>query len=244
MKRILLLFLLPCLSSCAAMQSTPWDWLDNEEQQRWVDVTFVGYGTSISYSIPDRLKGGGQHTLSSHSLGKDETALVFQVPPESSNKTTELAVYNWDSWWGGFFKESGVDFWLDIEVHYQADESGLLEMSPEEIIQWKLEELREFFSNPLMKSDEPARFFFDNLQLKTYTTPSAVTFVSENNPTLQGDYVIYMTPVSNKQMLQFGFFVNEKRYNWKDDPEWNQRRWDMVHKILDTVRITPAPQTP
>lgn len=223
------------------MQSTPWDWLDKPNQQRWISVSFEVFGREISYSIPDRLKNGGQHTLSSHPLGDNKSSLVYQIQSEPSQIRTELAVYNWDSWWGGFFKESGVDFWLDLKIVQYDDAKNFLSMTSEQWINWRIADWREFFSNPQMKLDDPDEYFFNNYQIETYRSAKGLSWIWENDPVVQQKFITYMIPISNQHLLHFGFFVNEKRYNWQDDPEWNQRRWDMVHKILDTVRITPEP---
>ena len=237
-----MLCLSTCLVSCSAMQSTPWDWLDDPEKQHWFDVTLSGEGWEVSYSVPDRLKNGGQHTQSDPPLEKGGSHRVFLLPPESPKKDwARLAAYNWDSWWGGFFKESGVDFWLEVAVNYHANENAFLEMSPEEFIQWRIAGHREFFARHSMTPSESEEFFFENYRIDKHVTAQSLTWIYENSPTVQGDYIIFIAPLSNSHILEFGFFVNKKRYNWQDDPEWNQHRWDIVYKILDSVSITAKP---
>ncbi len=48
-------------------------------------------------------------------------------------------------------------------------------------------------------------------------------------------------PVSDSHELKFSFFVREQRWEFKDDPEWRQGRWDLVKKIMNTVSIEPNP---
>ena len=224
------------------MQSTPWDWLDHPEQQRWIDVTLSGDGWDILYSVPDRLKSSGQHTQSDPPLDISGSHRLFLLPPETPNKKwARLAAYNWDSWWGGFFKESGVDFWLEVAVNYYENENEFLDMNSEEFIQWKVAGHREFYAKHFKASSEQENSFFKNYRIEKYVSANSITWIHENTPTVQGDYIVFMSPLSNSHILEFGFFVNKKRYNWKDDPEWNKHRWDIVYKILDSVSITARP---
>ncbi|MEE4217034.1 MAG: hypothetical protein V2I48_05445 [Xanthomonadales bacterium] len=240
-KAFLSLLFLTGLSGCSVMKATPWDWLDHPAQQRWVEITVDGYDREICFSVPDRLKGGGQHTQSRPSLTNDETSQTINIPFEALHELTEIALFNWDSWWGGFLKESGVDFWMVVRVKYYPDEADLTKLSVEQRKNKRLAYWSEFYSNPLIKSNHGREYFFNNYQVEAHRSENSLVWVSENHPTVQSEYITYMVPISKKHEVHFGFFVNEKRYNWQDDPEWNQRRWDMVHKILDTVSISPMP---
>lgn len=241
MNKALLLLFLANLSGCSALNATPWDWLDDPAQQLWVEIKVEGFDSEIRFSVPDRLKSGGQHTQSNPPLKSDETSQNIKIPLESLHQSTELALFNWDAWWGGFFKESGVDFWMVVRVKFYSDDSGLMGLNVEQRKRMRLTHWNNFYSNPLIKSDEVKHYFFKNYQIEDYLSAKSLKWVSENHPTVQGQYITYMIPIGDKHELHMGFFVNEKRYNWQDDPEWNQRRWDMAHKILDTVSITPKP---
>ena len=68
-----------------------------------------------------------------------------------------------------------------------------------------------------------------------------MTWVVRNNPAISADHVYYTIPITNTHILEFSFFVRDKRFGWQEDPEWNARRWALVEQIMNTVRITPDP---
>ena len=55
------------------------------------------------------------------------------------------------------------------------------------------------------------------------------------------DSVSYNVPINDKHYLSFSFFVSKLRFGLREEPEWNQRRWQLVREIMDTVTITPDP---
>ncbi len=83
--------------------------------------------------------------------------------------------------------------------------------------------------------------FFSKYWVKPFRNDHGLTWVVENQPQITADHEIYRIPISDHHELEFSFFVNEKRWDFKDDPEWHQSRWDLVKKIMNTVSIEPTP---
>jgi hypothetical protein len=70
---------------------------------------------------------------------------------------------------------------------------------------------------------------------------NGVPLIFSNNPTAIERSVDHMIPVTDNEYLSFRFFVREKRYGNQEDRVWNQRRWDIVQQIVDSIEVTPRP---
>lgn len=240
MKLVLVSTTLCMLSACAVMQSTPWDWLDDSEGIRWIDVTVEGHGYQVSYSVPDHPEGRGQHILAWPEYDKAVAYVKFQSPPENSEGYTPWVRYYWDSWWGGFFKQSGYDFRFSISLNRCNGKCSFLGYAPQDWIKWRNEEYLSFYSNPQM-IENMGEEFFSRFRIESYSNALSHSFVFENSPMTLADSVSYNVPINDKHYLSFSFFVSKLRFGLREEPEWNQRRWQLVREIMDTVTITPDP---
>jgi hypothetical protein len=243
MNRILILLLLPLLSGCKVLTADPWRWMDDPALQRWVDIELEISKLEVQFAIPIQLNGKGSfsQTRSTLPLSSNVDPIQVFVPLKTEYIGTRIATFNWDHWWGGFFKDSGVDFFLSVQCIYYKDGGGFLNMSPDEWIEWRKQHWRREFSDPRMGIEDLDTYFFDGYRIDKYNSKRSLTWVFDNRPHLQQELISYMTPISDHHMLYFGFFVDELRTDMKPDPEWRKRRWAMAHKILDTVEITPRP---
>ena len=228
------------LAGCSSMTTDPWSWLDEPENRNWVDVVITNDDWKIELQVPDRQTGGTARTSFTPPLKNGAGTLHVKVPASDVSKSRRLAYIEWESWWGGFFKDSGVDFYLDIWVFkmpgQNALESGLEDRIAQRVSQWEAE-LAGSTSSDFDIRDQ----FFSDYKVGPYKSAQGLEWVVENSPNKNGETKTYLIPLSNTQILDIGFFVNQKRYDWKDDPEWNERRWALSRKILDTVTITRTP---
>jgi hypothetical protein len=241
MKTIWLPLILLC-SGCAAMAADPWGWLDDVDEQFWTDVRIEGYGRTITYSIPDRSGAGSERPRIWPPLEDGNGGQEIAVPLEAfTEPSLTLGQYLWDRWWGGFFKGSGHDFSLNVRVKRVEDGIALLDLSLEERLRRPVEFRQAIYSKPNWESQKRGEYFFERFWVKSFESTDGHVWVVQNNPVVTHDHVYYTIPISDHHILEFSFFVREKRYDWKDDPEWNARRWALAEQIMNTVRIMPSP---
>jgi len=226
------------LSACSVMTADPWSWLDDPVQQKWVEVSLLSDDWEVHFQVPDRRNAGIERLKSTPPLEKGADSFVIEIPKISNRESKRLAYFQWESWWGGFLKESGVDFRLDIWVYRYPNEQNLLDLEINERIERRISQWEDEYSDPLMRDSYLRDAFFKNFEIRSYESVQGLEWVFENSPSTKSDSVSYMIPLSEYEILDVGFFVNEKRYDRKEDPGWNQRRWDLSRKILDTVTIT------
>ena len=242
MKNYLGVLLLLGLTSCAAMTADPWGWLDDPQQQYWSEVTINGHGREIHFAIPDRLKSGGQHVLIWPEIDKKKREIVVNMDFDALNQpVTRLADITWDQYWGGFYKKGNHDFSLNVWFKYRSEESNLLDLSMSQRVQRQLDLWKERQSGTDPHSAEQRERFFSKYWVKPFRNDRELNWVVENQPQITADHEIYRIPISDHHELEFSFFVREQRWEFKDDPEWRQSRWDLVKKIMNTVSIEPSP---
>lgn len=220
------------------MTTDPWAWLDDPEQQRWVDVEIAGEDWQIDFQVPDNGTAGIERMISIPPLDRGAESMTIKVPGNSMVDHERMAYFQWDNWWGGILEESGNDFRLDIWVYHYRNEKNLLDLDIDERVERRTSQWEQEYSDPLMRDNSIRDNFFNRYQISSHESEHGLSWVVENSPATKGDAVSYMIPLSDTQILDIGFFVNQKRYDWKDDPEWNKRRWALSRKILDTVTIT------
>lgn len=241
MKPLWLPILLLC-SGCAAMNADPWGWLDDPAEQKWIDVTVAGYGREISYSIPDRLNPRGQRPRIWPPLEVGGSTQNIRVSDDLlQERSTTLAQYIWDRWWGGFMKGRGHDHSLNVFVVTVEEGTNLLELGIEERMQMSIDYRTRLYDKPSWESQKLGEYFFQHFEIFPFESRTGHTWVVQNDPNVTEDHVYYTIPITDRHILEFSFFVRDKRYDWKDDPEWNARRWALVEQIMNTVRITPDP---
>ena len=114
-------------------------------------------------------------------------------------------------------------------------------MSAEEWITWRTQHWRSVYWSNSKNVYPTADIFFGGYKTGTYSSAKSLIWVFENRPHTKQENMAFKVPVGDQHMLTFGFFVNRLRSDIKSDPEWNERRWAMAHKIMDTVEITPRP---
>lgn len=242
MRTILFLGLLPLLAGCAALTADPWGWMDDPAQQRWVEVRALVGEFEVRFSVPERLDGLTNRVRSNLRIGKASEPILVIVPHDYSRIRNEVATLNWDYWWGGFFRGSGVDYFLQVQSLYWADAENLLDVTPAEFMDLRVEYYREIFPPPDREPHGMHELFFRRFDTGIYTSATDLNWIFENNPMVQPKYMRYMLPIGDQYILNFGFFVNENsRSSREADPEWAKRRWDMTRKIIDTVEISPRP---
>ena len=237
-----LTILLLC-SGCAGLSQDPWDWLSEPAEQSWRDVRIVGFGREITYSIPDRLHRGGKHPRIWPPLDEKQSVQQINMPNGTpAERTSTLAQYIWDRWWGGFYKEIGHDFSLNVRIDTVPSGQKLLDLGLPERIARQIEYRESVYSGKDSETRKMREYFFERFWVKSLETDNG-SWVVHNNPAVTSDHVYYTIPISDHHILEFSFFVRDKRYDWKDDPEWNASRWALVEQIMNSVRITPSPHS-
>jgi hypothetical protein len=238
MKQYMVLSLALLAAGCVAMVNTPWDWLDDPSQQAWKEVVINGFGREIRFSVPDRLKKGGQHLISWPRWEKGQDAMFINLDYESLTEPflRPLAI-SWDWYWGGFYKDEITDFNLSVEIKYFEKEQNLLDLTLNERVERQWQGYKNFYKDsPVFKE-----FFFEYYWVKTYVNQHSIEFIVENQPQTLADNRDYLVPISDHHQLEFSFFVRDKRWAKMEDTSWNKSRWDIVDKIMETVQITPSP---
>jgi hypothetical protein len=237
MKIRLLIPLMLSLAGCSSMTTDSWNWLDDPKNQKWVEVVITGDDWKIELKVPDKQTAGKARTKFTPPLKHGAENLYVNVLTSEVGESRRLVYVEWEHWWGGFLKESGVDFFLDIWVFHNpgrnVPESNLDDRVEQRISQWEAEFAGLDSSDPGIRDH-----FFSDYEVGPYTSAQGLEWVVENSPHKYGQFKAYLIPLSEHLTLDIGFFVNQKRYDWKDDPEWNERRWALSRKILDTVTIT------
>lgn len=241
MKSIWLPIVLFC-TGCATLASDPWSWLDERPDQRWVDVKIEGYDCVITFSVPDRREGIRERPRIWPPFARNQSVQEINVSSEAlAEPSNTLGQYIWDRWWGGFTKGSGFDFSLNVRVDREPSDQNLLALGVPERLDRPVTFRKALYSGSDSVSKKFADYFFARFWVKPFESEAGDIWIMQNNPAVTADHVNYTIPISDQHILEFSFFVRDKRYDWKDDPEWNARRWALVEEIMNTVRIDPAP---
>jgi hypothetical protein len=240
MKILLLLSLSLFLQGCSVMTADTWSWLDEPENQKWVPVVFIADDWKLSMQVPDKRTNGIERTTFRPPLEKGATVLVVDTSEKSISESTRMAHIQWESWRGGLFKDSGVDFYVDSWIRYLPDHGGL-DLDLEGRLERRVKQWETEFSDLRHSDPGVQETFFKDYEVWIYTSARGTEWIAENTPNKNRETKTIQAPLNEDLILDVGFFVNQKRYDWKDDPDWNERRWKLARKILDTVTITRAP---
>jgi len=230
MKGVYILLLSLATAGCAVLQSDPWDWLFDPDQQTWDEVTFDAFGREVRFSIPDRAKRGGQHVRRWPSDG------AVSVPVDYDS-FYPIAQFTWDAYWGGYFKGGNQDFVLDVRIVSASDNVDLLDLDIDQRVerQWAL------YTEQMSRGDPRwTALILPRYWARFYKT-AFHEWVHENQPQVTATFEHYLLPITDHLELEFSFFVRDQRWDFKDDPAWRESRWEIVRKIMDTVQVTPAP---
>jgi len=230
------------IGGCAAITADPWGWLDDPEQQYWSDITIHGYGREIRFAVPDRWKPGGEHVRRWPKLEKGQRDQVVETTGISLYEPAiRLLIFHWDWYWQGFYKKGDYDFYLDVWVQYLEGQPQLLDLTPDQRVRRQVDYWQNVYDETDSITLKMKAYFFDEYRVAPYQNKHSVVWIHENQPQITADHEIYRIPISDHHELTFSFFVRENRFDLKDDPAWNQRRWEMTRKIMDTVQIIPNP---
>lgn len=230
------------VSACATLKKDPWSWLDEPEEQTWKPVKIQAIGYKIEFSIPDRTESRGDHTQYWPESGASGNGFEFQLPLERIHvPVTYVSRFWWDTWWGGFYKKGGRDFLLSVSIWRLENDEKLLDLSLEQRVDWVSEYWVSMISKQPASKKSYREFFIQHLRVESFETASGLGFVQYNAPQISDEQRRFMIPLSDVHFVDFKFYVNKLRYGSEDNPQWNQSRWDLVEKIMKTVRITPDP---
>jgi hypothetical protein len=231
-----------CLGGCATMTADPWNWLDSPEDQSWKEVMISGHGREIRFLIPEHSKSVGQHVRIWPDRKNNKNSLLIDLQSDVDNEPFHrVAQFVWDEYWGGFYKKGDHDFLLDVWVTYHEDALNLLDSNSRQRVQDRMDTWKKRRSGTDPQSVQQREWFFSKYWVKPFRNDQGLTWVVENQPQVTADHEIYRIPISDHHELDFTFFVREKRWDFKDDPEWRQSRWELVKKIMNTVSIEPTP---
>lgn len=231
------------LGGCVQLSGDQWRWMDDPAQQQWVEIGCEGWGREIRFAIPDRLSGGSERVRSNLAIHEADGLVPMPACSKASVGHLLLAMFQWDYWWGGFLKDEGTDFAMDVSVIYFDDEPGFLDMSPKEWAEWRTEYWRKKYSATLIGNrDEISEKFFNEYRVEPFKAEgNSLTWVHEAFPVVSGHTFEYHLPVSDSHLLTFWFRVNGVRGGMEPDPAWAQRRLEMARKIMNSVTVYPAP---
>lgn len=237
-----ILFALVLVSACSVVSEDPWGWLEDPVEQTWRKVRIDAIGREIEFSIPDLANNLGNHVVVWPEEATDETDFKLVFPIERKNEPfTKLANFTWDTWWGGFYKKGGEDFYMSVGLFHLGSGSYLLNLDLNQRVQRTSDYWLSKISEPSGGNKRYEKYFIEHLQVEPFVNNTGLGFVEHNAPRISGGHRKFTIPLSNHHYVEFGFYVNDLRYDSKEDPEWNQSRWEMVEKIMNTVRITPDP---
>ena len=230
------------ISACSTLTEDPWQWLEEPQEQTWNQVNIHAVGRDIQFSVPDRTNNGGNHTHYWPENGLSGTGFRKSLSLEQVNEPfTMLGTFTWDTWWRGFYKKGGEDFYLSVGIFRLESDGNLLDLSTDQRIERIREHWISRFSEPAGLKNPLTDNFVEKFQAELFETDSGLVFVSHNAPRVSNEHQRFVIPLSDHALLDFNFYVNDLRYDQKEDPQWNRSRWEMVEKIMNTVRITPDP---
>jgi hypothetical protein len=116
-----------------------------------------------------------------------------------------------------------------------------MEMTSEQWIEWYLKTFGDWFTETGSLEGDGLRRFFENIVVEKRPNADGLPLIFRNDPLAIKNAVNYQIPVTDNEYLSFRFFVREKRYGNQEDRVWNQRRWDIVQQIVDSIEVTPRP---
>lgn len=237
MKILTLCFAFFVISGCAVLQNDSWAWLEYPDLQHWKAVSIYSGRSEVRFSVPDREGTLGDGTKFWPALNGLNDHLIIDIDLDSLDESyLWIGQVRWDEYLGGIL-EKEQDFQLDIWVLQFENESRLTNLSIDERIQRQISYYQKQYIDP----ESPwSKLFFENYWVKGFVNQKGIEIVVENQPQLADSQQFFYFPISDNHELRFTFFVRDKRWGWKEDPQWNQSRWDLVYQIMDTVVITPA----
>jgi hypothetical protein len=241
-KTISLLLLVQLSLGCSVISEDPWGWLEEPSEQIWKDIEINAISRNVVFAVPDRPRNSGSRTEYWSDVNASEDVSNINLSIEDERRAVAvLSRVDWDAWWGGFYKKGGEDFYLSVNVFFREDAPNFLDLSLDQRIDWTYSYWKSKFLKPQSGRNPNKEYFLEHFWLKTFEAESGLHFVRHNAPTGSESYQHFTIPLSDQHILDFAFFVNDLRYGQKEDPKWNQSRWEMVEKIMNTVRITPDP---
>jgi len=150
-----------------------------------------------------------------------------------------IIYFEWEWYWGGFYRRGEEDFSLDVWIDRSDDISNFLDLSVEERIESRILFHQARYEDGL--PDRQREFFFEQYWIEPFSSDTGLIWTVENQPQTTSDSQTYRIPVSNSHELKFMFFVRKNRQSGPADPEWMELRWEVARKIMDTVQIEPKP---
>lgn len=233
------------VTSCAVLQSTPWDWLDDPEQQAWRGIEIEGYERTIGFSVPDKAGKGGQHVIRwpEPEDGLAEQAIGVGHDPEN-RAWHQLIKFSWEWFWGGPLKEDEIFYTLTVAVQHRDQLDGLLDLTIGERIQKEID-FQNAMYDEVEKHGQPLlgrEWFFERYEIEPFRSKQNYQWFKENIPQLVKEHERFVLPISDRHELVFWFWYHWQEDGGKTDPAWLERRKRLSRQILDTVEITPDPR--
>jgi hypothetical protein len=221
----------------APLAAGPWSWLDKPEEQRWGQVTINGYGRTIEFSVPDKAGKGGNHLIRMPALKKGDRDQIINVSSEfEKNPGKRVAAFEWERYWGGFFKKDVADFTFNVFISYLGEDTNLLNLN----VEGRIKRVEDYFHGRF-SSERNHDWFFERFRIEPYESAQNYVWTLENSPTVVKEQDFFRLPLTQDHELVFWFYYRWEVQGGKGDPAWLERRRELSRKILDTVRITPNP---
>ena len=240
MKYVLIGIFLSVLGGCAAVTADPWGWLDDPAQQQWVEMLCEFPGTEIQLAVPNRLKGKTHRFRSYPLVEVGETSVPIPGCTDFPNTNLVIAMFDWDYWWGGFFKDKGADFHMTVSVLHHENSPQFLDLDVSSWIGWRTEYWQSVYGRPPRGSVEQLQKFLDGYSIEPFHSKSSVTWVLEEYPTVTGRMFEFHAPLSNSDTLTIRFQISGVRGGLEPDPAWQERRLQMAFSIMNKVAVSPS----
>lgn len=203
------------LSSCAVVDSSDFQYLDNENLELH-PLLIIGAERTVHISLPKSLST------------KIEDKLVID-PERLQLAYTKVLDFPYEWLWGGpAHKNKGLYL---FELGFERRVGNVL--------------LSESLSNRIQIHRDKYEAFdqgtwrelvLERLRISEYQSENNDTWLLENMPTVTPYHEVFSIPVSDERELVVWFWYNE---DWaKDHPDWFERRKALSRRILDTVKLS------
>lgn len=221
---------------CKSIQE-PWAWMDEPNDQTWIDMQIEVFGRTVYFSVPDSSNGVGTSAIRTMRFEESRTDNHITVPIEYwSARATRITGFDWERYWGGYFSEDQRNYALSLSVEFAGDDVELLD---ETIVERQERRKQDYLS--LFKDSDPeyAQWKRDMFKIGRYKSSQGYVWTVENWPPRVLSFETFVIPISDRHEITFDFYYRMENGEPQNSEAWYERRKAISRKILDTVRIEP-----